>query len=199
MTRQYVSAKRQAQAAATREAILQAFVEQMSEPDWEALSPTEAAKRAGVSVRTVHGYFPNQRSQIDALAEWFDQRVFPGGVRVADGPDDLPRYFRDVHAMALSDPANRAYAAMIMKWPELRRQRRAARLDAVRRAVEAAGAPAAATEDATAILLSLSGADVSWPMHDQHGLPLDRIPDVIANAVRLIVDDLMAAAARAAS
>jgi hypothetical protein len=39
-------------------------------------------------------------------------------------------------------------------------------------------------------LLSLSGADACWPLHDAYGLPLARIPEVIANAVRLIVEDL---------
>ena len=43
------------------------------------------------------------------------------------------------------------------------------------------------------MLLSLSGADASWPLHD-HGLPLDRIPDVIAGTVQLIVDQLKRAA-----
>ena len=45
------------------------------------------------------------------------------------------------------------------------------------------------------MLLSLSGADASWPLHD-HGLPLERIPDVIANTVELIVDQLRAKAKR---
>jgi hypothetical protein len=40
------------------------------------------------------------------------------------------------------------------------------------------------------MLLALSGADASWPMHDLYGLPLDRIPDVIANTVELLVDQL---------
>jgi hypothetical protein len=39
------------------------------------------------------------------------------------------------------------------------------------------------------MLLSLSGADASLPLHD-HGLALDRIPDVIANTVELIVNQL---------
>ena len=49
------------------------------------------------------------------------------------------------------------------------------------------------TADATAMLLSLSGADASWPLHD-HGLSLERIPDVIANCVELIVNQLRAKA-----
>jgi hypothetical protein len=40
------------------------------------------------------------------------------------------------------------------------------------------------------MLLSLSGADASWPLHDTYGLPLERIPDVIANTVQLIIDQL---------
>ena len=56
--------------------------------------------------------------------------------------------------------------------------------------VAAVGAPPEATADATAMLLALSGADISWPMHDVHGVPKDRVPDVIANTVELIVADL---------
>lgn len=62
---------------------------------------------------------------------------------------------------------------------------------AIRRTVHAIGAPPQATADATAMLLGLSGADASWPLHD-HGLALERIPDVIANTVQLIVDQLRA-------
>ena len=71
---------------------------------------------------------------------------------------------------------------------------RAARLGTVRDAVVAIGAPEQATEDATAMLLSLSGADASWPLHDTYGLPIERIPDVIANTAQLIVDRLEAQA-----
>jgi len=162
--RRYLSPKRQAQAAATREAILAAFVAQLSEPGRHTLSPSEAARWAGVSLRTVHAYFPNHESQIIALGAWFDLQFHPDGVLVAQGPLGV--------------------------WKEVRRQRRSLRLEAIRRAVKDIGAPARATEDVTALLLSLSGADACWPLHDAYGLPLARIPEVIANAVRLIVEDL---------
>ena len=190
-TRRYVSPKRQAQAAATRDAILEAFVAQLSEPGRETLSPSEAASRAGVSVRTVHTHFPNLESQITALGDWFDRQFYPDGVVVAQGPDDLPRYFRDIHAQALMSPLSRAIATSgIPVWKAVRQQRRSERLDAIRRSVKQIGAPARATEDATAMLLSLSGADASWPMHDLYGLPLERIPGVIANTVELVVQQL---------
>jgi AcrR family transcriptional regulator len=148
--RRYVSPKREAQAAATRSAILDAFVEQLSDPGRNTLSPSEAAVRAGVSVRTVHLYFPNLESQVAALSEWFDQHLNPGGITPAAGPDDLPRYFREIHARA----------------------------------------PAQATAEATAMVLRLSGADASWPLHDSYGLPLERIPDVITHTIELIIRDL---------
>lgn len=189
-TRRYVSAKRQAQAAATREAILSAFAEQLSQPGRDKLSPGEAALRAGVSLRTVHFHFPNEESQILALSDWFDRMFYPDGVVLASGPDDLPRYFRDIHAMALRHPLTRVITASNGGvWNEVRQRRRVKRLDAIRKAVKTIGAPPKATADATAMLLSLSGADASWPLHD-YGLPLERIPDVIANTVALIVVQL---------
>ena len=193
--RPYVSPKREARAAATRAAILEAFAEQLSELGRDTLSPSEAALRAGVSLRTVHFHFPNEESQIAALGEWFDGVLYPQGVILVSGPDDLPRYFRDIHAMALKHPIFRALASAKGVWREIRQRRRAKRLDAIRQAVKAIGAPPRATADATAMLLSLSGSDASWPLHD-HGLPLERIPDVIANTVALIVNQLRAKAGK---
>jgi AcrR family transcriptional regulator len=193
-SRRYVSPKREAQAAA-REAILQAFAAQLSEPDRTTLSPSEAACRAGVSVRTVHMHFPTADDQIIALAEWFDRHFYPKGIRVAQGPDDLTRYFREVHEGALKWPITRALTSgRSPVWGEVRQRRRAERLDAIRRSAAAIGAPRRETQEATATLLSMSGADFSWTMRD-HGLPLDRIPDAIARTVRLIVEDLQAVAA----
>ena len=189
--RRYVSAKREAQAAATRDAILEAFAEQLSDPGRTTFSPKEAAARAGVSVRTVHHYFPNADSQILGLAEWFDAQVYAKPVPVANGPDDLARYFREIHANALKTPIARALADFRSPvWNEVRARRRADRLEAIRKSVAEIGAPKQATEDATAMLLSLAGADISWPMHDTYGLPVDRVPDTIAQTVQLIVDHL---------
>ncbi len=189
-SRPYSSPKRQAQAAATRDAILEAFAEQLSEPDRDRLSPSEAAARAGVSLRTVHTHFPNHQSQIAGLAAYFDTRLYPSGVVLAAGPEDLPRYFRDIHAMALTNRLSMVLANNSRILGEVRQQRRAERVEAIRRAVAMIGAPSRETEDATAMLLSLSGADASWPMHDLYGLPLERIPDVIAGTVSLIVEQL---------
>jgi AcrR family transcriptional regulator len=193
--RRYVSPKREAQAQATRTAILEAFAEQLSEPGRDKLSPSEAALRAGVSLRTVHFHFPNEASQIAALSEWYDSVLYPKGVVLCAGPDDLVRYFRDIHRMALKHPLSRVLASDKGMWRSIRAQRRAKRLDAIRQAVKAIGAPQRATAEATAMLLSLSGADASWPLHD-YGLPLERVPHAIANTVELIVAQLRAKASK---
>lgn len=191
-TRRYLSPKREAQTAATRNAIVEAFADQLNEPGRNTLSPSEAAVRAGVSLRTVHLHFPDEKSRVAALGNWFDQILYPNGVELAAGPSDLPRYFRDIHRMALAHPISRALASDTGVWREVRQLRRTKRLDAIKQAIKTIGAPPHATTDATAMLLSLSGADASWPLHD-HGLPLERIPDVIANTVELVVNQLYSA------
>lgn len=195
--RTYVSPKREAQAAATRDAILQAFADQFIDPTCTALSPKDAAARVGVSVRTVHHYFPDADAQILGLGEWLDRQIYPQAVEVAQGPDDLARYFRDIHTNALKSPLARALAMYRSPmWDEVRQRRRGARLDAIRNAVKEIGAPKRATDDASAMLLAIAGADVSWPMHQNYGLPIERIPDRIAETVQLIVDDLKAKATK---
>ena len=79
-TRRYSSPKREAQALATRNAILEAFAEQLSEPGRDRLSPSEAAVRAGVSLRTVHVHFPNEASQIANVL----RRNVPRGIEIAE-------------------------------------------------------------------------------------------------------------------
>lgn len=191
--RRYVSPKREAQAQATRTAILEAFAEQLSQPGRDRLSPSEAAERAGVSLRTVHFHFPNEASQIAALGQWFDSVIFPDGVALPTGPDTLPRYYRDIHRLGLAHPITRALTSGKGVWADVRASRRAGRLDAIRKAVKVIGAPPRATADATAMLLSLAGGDASWAVHDQ-GLPIERVPDAIAHIVELILADLRAKA-----
>lgn len=193
-SRQYVSPTRDAKARATRTTILEAFAAQVSDPECDRLSPSLAAKRAGVSLRTVHFHFPNEESQITALGEWLDGVLYPEGVVLCAGPDDLVRYFREIHRLALKHPLSRALIGQALTpgrgvWRAVRERRRTERLEAIRQAVQAIGAPPHETAQATAMLLSLSGADASWPLHD-HGLALEDIPDVIANTVELLVAQL---------
>jgi AcrR family transcriptional regulator len=83
-TRAYDSPLRAEQTERTRDAILAAFAEQLSEARDEFSIP-RVAKRAGVSTRTVYHHFPNREAQVEALAAWIEKRI---GV-VTDGPKDL--------------------------------------------------------------------------------------------------------------
>ncbi|MEZ5378550.1 MAG: TetR/AcrR family transcriptional regulator [Acidimicrobiales bacterium] len=66
--REYTSPRRAAQAAATREAILDATIVVMGE-GVESFSIPAVAARAGVSVPTVYRYFPDKEALLDAAAE----------------------------------------------------------------------------------------------------------------------------------
>ena len=192
MTRRtYVSPRREAQAAATRQRILDAFRAQLIEQGRDALSPSDAAAQAGCSVRTVHGYFPSRESRIQALAEYLDAELYPVGAVLPSSADELPAHYRTIHRAALENPIATVLISQVgAEWQEIRAQRRSARLDAIRRTVRAIGAPEGPTEDALGVLLALAGGEVSLAMRDQLGIATERIPDSIAHTVQLVIDDL---------
>ena len=113
-SRRYVSPKRDAQAAATREAILQAFAAQLSSPGRATLSPSEAARRAGVSVRTVHMHFPTADDQI--IPDCEREHMGPFVYATKSGSRSLRSYWRMPDRLyddpdALADWARRSLAA----------------------------------------------------------------------------------------
>ncbi|MEM9038486.1 MAG: TetR/AcrR family transcriptional regulator [Actinomycetota bacterium] len=189
--RTYVSPKRAAQTEATRQAILEAFRDQLIEPGRDTLSPTDAATTAGCSVRTVHGHFPTKESRVIALAELLEAELYTDPLPLPETADDLPDHYRRIHRSALG---SELAAALIRSggsdWQEVRSQRRADRLAAVRQVIADVGAPAPDTRDVTGVLLALSGAEVALTMRDQYGMDPLEIPDAIASAVEVLVDDL---------
>lgn len=190
-TRRYVSPKREARAAATRQAILEAFRDQLLEGGRDTLSPTDAAARSGCSVRTVHGHFPTRESRVEALAEWLEEDLYPEPLPLPTSVDDLPDHYRTIHRAALASPLTPTLVGQTgSEWREVRSRRRAERLDAIRRVVASIGAPDDAATDATAVLLTLAGGEVTMIMRDQLGLDERRIPDAVAHTVELIIADL---------
>lgn len=189
-TRSYVSPTRERRAAATRDAIIEAFVEQLVE-GFDALSPKNAAQRAGCSVRTVHGHFPDQQSRVEAVAAYLEERLYPEPLVLPTSVDELPDHYRTIHRAALgSDLATALIAQRGNEWASVRAARRSERLDAVTSVVRSIGAPNAAADSALGILLTLAGGEVAMTMRDQFAMTPDQIPDAIAHTVTLIVDDL---------
>lgn len=196
-TRKYDSPKREAQAADTRRAIVEAFREQLVEERRDTLSPTDAAARAGCSVRTVHDHFPTRDSRVDALAELLDEEIYSEAVAPPTSVDDLADHYRTIHRAALRSPLATALITHTgTEWREVRVRRRADRLDAVRQVVRSIGAPDDNTNDALGVLLALAGGEITVIMRDQFGFDEERTPDAIAHTVELIVADLRASASR---
>lgn len=196
-TRRYISPKREAAAAATRRAILEAFRDQLLDPGRDSLSPTDAAAAAGCSVRTVHGHFPTGESRVEALAVLLEEELYGRDVPLPTSADGLADHYRTIHRAALDSPLTEALVSRSGEWRQVRSQRRAERLAALRRVVTAIGAPVGPTEDALAVLLTLAGGEVTMIMRDQAGLDETRIPDAVAHTVELIVANLQEVAQRA--
>lgn len=196
-TRRYDSTKRQAKAEATRRAILDAFRAQILDPGQDGLSPTDAAAAAGCSVRTVHGYFPTPESRVEALAALLEDELYDEPVTLPTSPDDLPGHYRTIHRAALASPLTAALVSQPGEWRQVRSRRRADRLAAVREVVADIGAPEEPTEQATAVLLTLAGGEVTMSMREQAQMDEARIPDAVAHTVELIVADLRRAATSA--
>ena len=76
-TRPYHSPARQVRRERTRQAIVDAFIAQLGDAGRIALSPAAAARAAGVSIRTVHHYFPDAEAQLAAVAAEVETRLFP--------------------------------------------------------------------------------------------------------------------------
>jgi AcrR family transcriptional regulator len=74
-TRSYSSPLRAEQAEATRERIVQAAVDLLSEGDAGDLSMADVAARAGVSVRTVYRSYATKDDLLDGVIDWINARI----------------------------------------------------------------------------------------------------------------------------
>jgi AcrR family transcriptional regulator len=91
-TRSYHSPARKARGEQTRQAIIDAFIAQLGDQGRAALSPVAAARAAGVSIRTVHHYFPDAGAQLAAVAAEVESRLFPHPVPLPQVPAELPAW-----------------------------------------------------------------------------------------------------------
>jgi AcrR family transcriptional regulator len=109
--RLYDNSHRAAQAAQTRELILDALVRVMSRGVAD-LSVPAVARESGVSVRTVYRHFPTKRELLAALNVHLDDRIgyslTPHPIDVDDLTEHLKRYFRGLENMDETSRAVRA-------------------------------------------------------------------------------------------
>jgi AcrR family transcriptional regulator len=107
--RRYDTSLRNRQAEQTRELIVRAAADIVSEGGLPALTVAEVARRAGVSLRTVWRNFPNTDALMEGIDAWFTVNVGPPVNTVLD---DIPvfmealyRYFEDNAPYMLSSLA----------------------------------------------------------------------------------------------
>ena len=197
VTRPYHSPARQARRQHTKQAIVEAFIAQLGDPGRAALSPAAAARAAGVSIRTVHHYFPGADAQLTAVADEVEARLYPDPPPLPRTPAELPDLVTAVYRFADGQlPLLRALVRSSLG-PEVRARRRAERLEAIRNVLEGIGAGQAETRNAVAVVSLLASADAGIVLADQYGLTLEQAGRACAQTTRAIIDSLTAQAATA--
>src|SRR5829696_6021889 len=135
--RPYDNSHRSAQAAQTREAILDALVRVIARGVAE-LSMPAVAQEAGVSLRTVYRHFPTKRDLLSALAWHLDDKMSYSVRPYPRNLDELAVHIRQYYRAldGLSDADRAVWASQIV-----RESREAAGLDEKLRIVESALGP----------------------------------------------------------
>ncbi len=113
--------------AETRDRIIRAVLDLLTDLDPTAISMPAVAAASGISLRTVYRYFPNKAELLDATGVWFDGREWAEAIG-RDGPADLgPDDFLTYQRIRFADfDTNRAAVLAQLGTPggrELRRQR----------------------------------------------------------------------------
>jgi AcrR family transcriptional regulator len=195
--RRYDSPLRAEASARTRGAILAAFAAQLARPGATEVSVPDAARDAGVSVRTVYHHFPDDASRRSALAAWIEQQLsgsapFP----TPQSPDDLgPLTRRLYRGGAARLDLVRAQATNGFAHP-VRLERLAGRRRAIAAVVRSIGAPPTPTRRATAMIQHLMSAEAALPLIDVHGLSPAGAADIAADTVDALLGQLRSLAAQ---
>jgi len=195
----YRSPLRRAQAAATRERILEATARLLGESDGpEAITYKSVAAAADVTEMTVYRYFPSREALLRGLWEWLNTRIAPGVgmpeseasltgqlAPLFEGFDRVPAQIR----ASLLSPHGREMRASL----DGERQRAfvAALEDATR------GLDERTRRNAAAVVQLLHSAYAWLSMREQWGLDGREAASVAAWVIRLVLADLRKQSSRA--
>jgi AcrR family transcriptional regulator len=190
--RPYTSPLREEQASRTRERILEAFVEQVTDSDVQDFSIAHVAKRAGVSVRTVYHHFPNREAILEALSAWYETHV-----HLAPVPEttDGIREFVEVSIKAIDSAgsfvrAMQAHSSGLVG--EVRQWGRASRRSALEQLVRSTCRNLTDEQMKRGMaLLNLIMSSNTWRyLKDEAGMDVAEIIDSITWAVETLLDEL---------
>lgn len=194
--RRYSSPLRDSQVQRTRELILAALVELLSEQPADQITTREIAERAGVSQPTVYRHFPDRQALLEGLAD----RIAAGMASVAGDDahvvtlDDLVRLVP--RHMALADEHAVEAAAEAVFNADPRRISRASRerSAALQRAVADALPDLSAREHrrVAALFRSLYSTQTWLRMREEFGIPGTESGPLIAWAIETLVREIRA-------
>lgn len=185
-TRRYSSPRRREQAEATRQRILTAFVRQLGRPGALDINVTEAARDAGVAVRTVYHYFPDRRARVEGIAAWTLEGIGP-----VDHPletaDDIAGYARAAYARAErhEDLMRAGTVAGLSADVHLARHLRTR--TRIRQLLADIGAPGPETERAAAVVAVIESSEGGVALIDMQGLTFTEAADAVAETIDAIV------------
>lgn len=185
--RAYDSPLRDAQAAATRERIIEAVVDLLVSEHPGTLSMPTVAERAGVSVGTVYHHFGSKEGLFEAVNEAVDARVTPEhGIRYEHLEEDLVRFWTLVERESAYFRARDASPA----GREVSRKRLPRRRQQARRILAEACAdelPPAKVERLAALLNALVSSGAFFRLRE-FGLSVEEAAETAAFAIKTIVE-----------
>jgi AcrR family transcriptional regulator len=188
--RTYSSPLRAEQAEQTRERIVQAAVDLLSEGDAHDLSMAEVAERAGVSVRTVYRSFAGRDELLDAVIGWINGHL---GSRGIVGPPRTRHDYETTTAAVVAglfeiEPLYRALFSTAAG--RASHQRQAGRIDSMREAyaAELEGLDEGQGQRLLATLHLLASSNGALFMKDYWDLPAEDIGRAIQWAIRVLAD-----------
>jgi AcrR family transcriptional regulator len=187
-SRRYSSPLRAEQADQTKERIVQAAVDLLSEGDAGDLSMADVAERAGVSVRTVYRSFTSKEDLLDGVIVWVNDHI----QRVASPRPETRESYETTTAGAADaifqiEPLYRALFATPAGRASHQRQGRA-ELILQAYAAEMEGLDDGAARRLGAALHLMASSNGALFMKDYWNLPAEDIGRVMQWAIRVLAD-----------
>jgi len=177
----------------TRDLIMRAVADIVTERGVHSFTVQEVADRAGVSHRSVYRHFPTREALLEELYEWGDQLMdVPGALGVPSSLDDLPGMAERLFALFDSSPhpvKAMAVAMLTMDMsPRTRVERDAVYTELLSQAASNLGFEA--RQRAFAVLKYLFSPQAWLFLRERHSLTGEEAGRAIAWALSTLIDDL---------
>ena len=174
---------RDQQAEATRQAIVDAFLELAHAENAIGISIPAVAARSGVSVLTIYRYFPSKDSLQSAAALRFDERARAVFGYVMLDESTFPDYLLQLWTQF----ATEIPAVLAEHSSPIGRQLRATRLPGARQAVRRAIPGLAANNEAVDSLVAITSSSMFIELVVRMGHSTEDAVNIVTDLVRLVI------------